>query len=91
MQKFSTLDIYQAGFIALNGIEPDVELHNGKAIFVFPGDDETYSLMRRFNDDEVVPVATFATWIKRLRAGMLAKKGNENFKREGERNGNYNK
>lgn len=89
MQKFSTLDIYQASFFALKGIEPDIELHNGKAIFVFPGDDETYGLMRRFNDDEAVPVATFATWVKRLRAGMLAKKGNGNPEREGERNGNY--
>jgi len=77
MQKFSTLDIYQAGFFALNGIEPDVEIQNGKAIFVFPNNDGTYDAMRRFNNDEKVPVATFSTWVKRLRAAMLSKKGNE--------------
>lgn len=72
---FTTLDIYLAGFLALNGISPRLELNNGRVVFTFPATDQLYKLTMNFNSNAPVPVADFVTTVKTLRGQMLTMKG----------------
>ena len=74
---FTTLDIYLAGFFALNGIPPTLELNNGRVVFTFPATDQLYKLMMDFNSNVDVPVADFVTTVKTLRGRMLTMRGSE--------------
>ena len=74
---FTTLDIYLAGFLALNGIPPTLELNNGRVVFTFPATDQLYKLMMDFNSNVNVPVADFVTMVKTLRGQMLTMRGPE--------------
>jgi len=68
---FSSLDIYIASFLNLNGLEPSLETRNGKVIFTFEVTDKLYRLMNLYNSNENVPVADFVTTVKTLRGKML--------------------
>jgi hypothetical protein len=68
---FSSLDIYLSSFLALHGIEPALEVRNGKVVFVFDATDNLYRLMNRYNSNDSVPVADFVTSVKTLRGKML--------------------
>jgi len=68
---FTTLDIYLSSFLSIHGIEPSLEMNNGRVIFVFPATDELYNLTLRFNSNVNVPVADFVVAIKTLRGQML--------------------
>ena len=81
---FTTLDIYLASFLSLNGISPTLQLSNGRVVFVFTATDDLYKLTMDFNSNVHVPVADFVTMVKTLRGQMLTMKGNkgERFLRE---------
>jgi hypothetical protein len=72
---FTTLDIYLASFLALNGIPPILELKNSRVVFSFPTTDKLYRLTLDFNSNVDVPVADFVTTVKTLRGQMLTMKG----------------
>lgn len=74
LKEFSTLDIYLAAFLSLHGIEPNLEIRNGKVVFTFEADDQVYRLMNLFNSNVDVPVADFVTTVKTLRGKMLSQK-----------------
>jgi hypothetical protein len=72
-QRFSTLDVFLAGFLEAGGLEATLEKSNGtRVIFSFPQGDDLYRLISAFNSDEPVPVATFSSAVKSLRARMFA-------------------
>lgn len=68
---FSTLDIYLSAFLALQGINPNLEVHNGRVTFNFVASDELYTKAVDYNSNTPVPVADFVTSIKALRGQML--------------------
>jgi hypothetical protein len=75
MEKtFTTLDIYVSSYLALQGIEPRLELRNGKVVFTFEATDTLYQLMNDYNSNALIEVADFATAIKTLRGKMLSAK-----------------
>jgi len=72
---FETLDIYLSSFLALHGIQPKLEVQNGRVTFSFTVSDELYRLTQLFNSNEPVPVADFVTQVKSLRGQMLTMRG----------------
>lgn len=72
---FQTLDIYLSSFLALHGIQPKLEVQNGRVTFSFIVSDDLYRLTQRYNSNEPVPVADFVTQIKSLRGQMLSLRG----------------
>lgn len=84
---FSTLDIYLAGFLTLQGIPPKLEIKNAKVVFTFEANDELYRLMNLFNGNTNVPVADFVTIVKTLRGKMLTAKEGIDGNGKGARNG----
>ena len=72
---FETLDIYLSSYLALNGIQPKIEVQNGRVTFNFIVSDELYRLTTLYNSNEPVPVADFVTNVKALRGRMLSLRG----------------
>ncbi len=84
-QVINLLDIYLSSFLSLHGVEPTLELKNGKVIFTFESTDQVYRLMNLFNSNKPVPVADFVTVVKTLRGKMLTAK--ESIQGNGVKNG----
>jgi hypothetical protein len=82
IQTIKILDIYISAFLSLHGIEPKLELNNGRVVFTFPAEDKVYRLMNLFNSNVDIPVADFVTTVKTLRGKMLTAKETENGKGE---------
>ena len=74
-KTLQTLDLYMASFLAFHGINPSLEVANGKVIFVFPATDGLYGLITKYNFDENIPVNSFVTSVKMLRGKMLSMRG----------------
>jgi Domain of unknown function (DUF5659) len=74
-KRFSTLDISTAAYLELNGIQAQLENHDGRIIFVFPISDRLYELAHAYNSNALVPVADFVTALKSLRGRMLTARG----------------
>lgn len=72
--RFTTLDIYLAAYLSLNGCRPDLVTQGGKVIFAFPHQDAN-RLIEQFNSNSLVAVADFTTAVKTLRGRMLQVKG----------------
>lgn len=77
-QWFTSLDIYLSAFLLLQGIQPNLENHNGKVIFRFPVSHDLYKQMTSYSNNEVVCAADFVTAIKTLRGQMLTMRGKNN-------------
>lgn len=75
LKVFSTLDLYISSFLALHGLEPRLEINNGKVVFAFPATDDLYRLITKYNSDEKTPVNSFVTMVKMLRGRMLSLRG----------------
>jgi hypothetical protein len=73
-KTFSTLDIYLSAYLALQNIEPELVVKNGKTVFNFEVTDRLYMLMGEFNSNILVEVADYTTKIKTLRGKMLSAK-----------------
>lgn len=79
VSKVNLVDVYSSSFLILNNLEPQLEIKNGKVIFVFQGSDEIYRLLNLFNEEDTqVSVAKFVTAIKTLRGRMLTLKESAN-------------
>lgn len=73
-KTFKTLDLYFSAFLALHGIQPQLQNVNSRVTFAFPVSDDFYQLSDLFNSNEPVPVASFITAVKTLRGQMLTLK-----------------
>lgn len=73
-KTFETLDIYIASFLTFNGLKPELQITNGRVIFVFPRSDDLYRLLSKYNSNANVGVADFVTVVKTLRGQMLSMK-----------------
>lgn len=74
-KTFQTLDLYISAFLILCGIQPELQVTNGRVIFVFPQNDDLYRLLSNYNSNVNVPVADFVTTVKMLRGQMLTMRG----------------
>jgi hypothetical protein len=66
------LDIHQAAFLFLHGIEPTLTKQGTRVIFEFPNSTSVMTLLMQYNENPRVPVMDFASKLRRLRAQMLA-------------------
>lgn len=73
-KKFQTLDLFLSAYLFLNQLKPELVIINSKVIFQFNISDDLYKLIERFNSDSSVPVGSYATAVKTLKAKMMALK-----------------
>ncbi len=74
-RNFSTMDVYLAAFLSLNGKKPFLKVvTNNRVIFEFP-DDDIYEILSKYNENVSIPVADFVVGIKALRGRMLQLRG----------------
>lgn len=71
LKTFQTLDLYLSAYLTLCGIRPELQLTNGRVVFVFPQSDDLSHLIFNYNSNVTIPVAEFVTAIKKLRGKML--------------------
>lgn len=74
-KTFQTLDLYISAYLTFCGIQPELQITNGRVIFVFPQSDDLYRLLSNYNSNENIPVADFVTTVKMLRGRMLTMRG----------------
>lgn len=74
-KTFQTLDLYISAYLTLCGIQPELQVTNGRVIFVFPQSDDLYRLLSNYNSNITIPVADFVTTVKMLRGQMLSMRG----------------
>lgn len=74
-KTFQTLDLYISAYLTLCGIQPELQVTNGRVIFVFPQSDDLYHLLSNYNSNVNVPVTSLVTHIKMLRGQMLTMRG----------------
>ena len=74
-KTFQTLDLYISAYLTLCGIQPELQVTNGRVIFVFPQSDDLYHLLSNYNSNVNVPVTSLVTHIKMLRGKMLTMRG----------------
>ena len=70
-KTFQTLDLYISSYLTLCGMQPELQVTNGRVIFVFPRSDDLYRLLSNYNSNITIPVADFVTAVKMLRGQML--------------------
>lgn len=66
------LDIHQAAYLNLNGIEPSLTKQGTRVVFEFPASQEINKLTRAYNENPPVPVLDFVHHLRKLRSQMLA-------------------
>jgi len=71
MDRFTTLDVYLAAYLSMNGCPPELESRGGKVIFAFPNGTDINRLIGQFNANSLIAVADFTTAIKSLRGRMI--------------------
>jgi len=77
---YTTLDAYQAGFLALNGFIPKLVDQTGKVVFVFIQSDAMLQKLLDYNAGAVVEASKFAFAIKTLKSQIHSmRKNKENF------------
>jgi hypothetical protein len=69
--RFTTLDVYLAAYLTLNGCAPDLEVQGGKVVFSFLQSQDIYLFLQQFNGNAPVAVADFTIAVKTLRGRML--------------------
>ena len=70
--KLPILDIYQAAYLNLNGIEPNLTKQGTRVVFEFPGTQSVFALIQKYNCNPSVNILDFVSHLRRLRSQMLA-------------------
>lgn len=74
-KTLNTLDLYLAAFLTLHGLQPDLQVNNGRVTFNFDITDDLYRFSNAYNSNDTIPVADFVTAVKTLRGQMLTMRG----------------
>jgi hypothetical protein len=74
-EKVPIMDIYLAGYLTMQGIPPELTLQGTRVCFEFPATKEVYKHAKDYNDNPDVPILNFVATVRRLRAQMLAGRG----------------
>jgi hypothetical protein len=67
----SIIDIHQAAYLHLQGVEPSLTRQGTRVIFEFPGSQAVLALLKRYNANPPVNVLDFVSHLRRLRSRML--------------------
>lgn len=66
------LDIHQAAYLELHGIEPNLTKQGTRVIFEFPSRKPVFDLIQQYNSNPSVNVLDYVSHLRRLRSQMLA-------------------
>jgi len=64
-------DIYEVSWLHYNGIEANEVKQGGRVVFEVPAIEETYRLLREYQEGPTVPLLDFVRALRRVRARML--------------------
>lgn len=74
-KEFITGDIWLASALTiLLNTNPNYRVSNGKTLFIFPGDDQTYSAIAEYNSNCNLPVYLYSETVRRLKVEMLTRR-----------------
>ena len=79
-QQIPIQDIYQASYLQYKGIKPDVIKQNGRAVFMFPAETQTFNMLDEYQADPLISVLDFVASLRRMRAELI---NNRDGKRDG--------
>ena len=71
-QRFTTLDVYLAGYLVYRGIPAEFECQGTRIIFTFSQSDELYKRTSAFNCNDSISVTDYVATIRTLRARMFS-------------------
>ena len=84
-KRLPLYDIHQAAFLEFKGTSLILTKQGGRVVFEVPATDETYGLLRGYQDNPSIPLLDYVAVLRRLRARMLeARDGNRKRGRETE-------
>lgn len=86
----TTLDVYQAGFLTLEGFPPKLLKKNQKVVFSFELLEHLIKALSEYMGDELVRANDFANTIKLVKSRIFAVKRDYNG-RMGKKTGNDNR
>ena len=70
--KFLPLfDIYPAAFLEYHAIQLNLTKQGTRVVFEAPANEETYRLLREYQDNNMIPLLDYVAILRRLRARML--------------------
>lgn len=79
-EHLSLRDIYEAAFLSLHGIRPDLTMQGSMVVFQFPSTPTIRDLLQKYNSENPsVDVQDFVRHLRRLRAQMISKKGGHKY------------
>lgn len=88
VNRLPLYDIHQVSWLDYKGIQSTQSNQAGRVVFEVPATEETYRLLREYQDNPTIPLLDFIRSLRRTRARMLeARDGNDRRERE-TRNGN---
>ena len=73
--KIPILDIHQSTWLRLHGQEPELTLQGTRVVFHHKATPEVYRLLNQYHENPEVKVLDFVHTLRRLRAEMLAMRG----------------
>jgi hypothetical protein len=84
-KRFPLYDIHQAAFLELKATPIILTKQGSRVVFEVPATDQTYSLLRSYQDNPSIPLLDYVAVLRRLRARMLeARDGNGRRERKTE-------
>ncbi len=82
-KRIPLYDIHQAAFLEFHDVQLNLTKHGTRVVFEAPAIEETYRLLREYQENGPIPLLDFVSVLRRLRARMLeARDGNEKRERE---------
>jgi hypothetical protein len=83
IKRLPFYDIHQAAFLEYQGTELTLTKQGSRVVFEAPANEETYRLLREYQDNNMIPLLDYVAVLRRLRARMLeARDGNAKRGRE---------
>ena len=73
--SFKTSDLYTAAFLSCRiKRPPGLEMRDGRVIFTFDSDPQTFEALNEFNSDYPMGVFTYSNAVKQIRNIMMKRK-----------------
>lgn len=64
-------DIHQAAFLEFHHIQLNLTKQGSRVVFEVPATEETYTLLREYQNNNLIPLLDYVAVLRRLRARML--------------------
>jgi len=71
-KKLPILDIYQAAYLALKGIEPKLRKEGSRVVFTFRASSAVLERLRMYNLNPSLPILDYVAEVRRLRSQMVS-------------------